>query len=81
MADDVVPLDQQIESVLKRYGSIENYKEAFCRLPEPQRQNELYIFNKAFDEQPAKPTRDYAVHVQLRRELNGLDSLLRNSGK
>jgi hypothetical protein len=81
MTDDVVPLDQQLEFVLKRYGSIQNYKEHFCKLGERDRQAELYIFNKAFDEQPAKPTRDYAAHVQLRRELNGLDSLLRNSGR
>ena len=81
MTDDVIPLEEQIEGVIKRYGSVEAYKEAFCRLAEPQRQYELYIFNKSFDAQPAKPTKDYASHVQLRRELNGLDRLLRNSGR
>jgi hypothetical protein len=81
MSDDIIPLEQQLDSVIERHGSIENYKSYFCRLTEPQRQSELYTFNRSFDEEIARPTKDYAAHVQLRRELTGLDKLLRGAGR
>jgi hypothetical protein len=81
MAEDIVPIDEQLESVMQKHGSLENYKSYFCKLGEDQRRHELYVFNRSFNEEIARPTKDYAAHVQLRRELTGLDNLLRNSGR
>jgi hypothetical protein len=78
MPDDVAPLDEQLESIERRFGSWESYKETFAKLPEVQRQTELYVFDKALDLERATPTRTFSSYLQKRRELHGIDSLLRS---
>jgi hypothetical protein len=78
MADDVVPLEEQLESIERRFGSWEAYKESFCKLAESQRQAEIFLFDKALDLERATPTRTFSSYLQKRRELTGLDNLLRN---
>jgi hypothetical protein len=79
MSDDIVPLEDQLESVMLRHGSWENYKEAFLKLPERQRAIELAIFDRALDDEPARPTKTFASHWRCRRELAHLDAVLRNA--
>jgi hypothetical protein len=78
MADDTPPLDKQLDSIERRFGSWQNYKTAFARLSEHQRQQELFIFDQALDGQRPTPTKTFASHLQKRRELTGLDHLLRS---
>ena len=79
MAEDIVPIEEQLDAVMRKHGSWGNYKEHFARLGEQQRAYELHIFDKSMNEEVARPTKTYAGYVQYRRELGDLDNLLRNA--
>jgi hypothetical protein len=81
MADDVIPLAEQFDSLERRLGSWGAYKEHFAALDEQARTVELSIFDRAFGEERAIPSREFATHWNRRRELAGLDSLLRRAGR
>lgn len=81
MAEEIPSLDEQLAVVTEIHGSIDAYKNHFCTLAADRRRYELWVFNRSFDEEKARPTKDYAAHVQLRRELTGLDTMLKNSGR
>jgi hypothetical protein len=78
MSDDIVPLEQQFESIDRRFGSFENYKQHFCKLSESQRQQEMFVFDRSLDLERATPTRTFSSYLQKRRELTGLNNLLRS---
>jgi hypothetical protein len=79
MAEDIVPIEEQLDAVMRKHGTWENYKESFVRLSDQQRAYELHIFDKSLNEEIARPTKTYADYVQCRRELGDLDNLLRSA--
>ena len=80
MSDDVPPLERQFESLERRLGSWGAYKEHFARLNEQERAIELSIYDRSLSEEHA-PSKEFATHWQRRRELGGIDSLLRRLGR
>jgi hypothetical protein len=82
MSWDVRPLDEQFAVVEKVHGSWENYKENyFTRLSPLGRIGEIDTFNRAWESESPKPTKEYASHMQRRRELIELDQLLLGCGR
>jgi hypothetical protein len=81
MSDDTPSLESQLDSVEHRLGSWGAYKQFFAGLDANGRALELEIYNRSFDSERALLTKEYASHWQKRRELAGLDSLLRRAGR
>lgn len=80
MADNVRPIEEQMEIVERRYGTWQNYVSSFALLNERQRSVELAIFDESFNSERAiTPTKEFAGHWNRRRELGHLDSLLRKA--
>jgi hypothetical protein len=78
MADEV-NLDEQFESLERRFGSWDGYKtQYFVRLGPSDRQIELSIFDHALE---PKPLKGFAEHWTRYRELQALDSLMTKAGR
>jgi hypothetical protein len=82
MSWDVRPLEEQFAVVEKVHGSWENYKQNhFVKLSPIQRIGEIDTFNRAWENEKPLPTKEYASHMQRRRELIALDQLLLSCGR
>jgi hypothetical protein len=82
MSWDVRPLDEQFEVIDKVHGSFESYKQNyFVKLSPLQRVGELDTLSRAWENEPPRPTKEYASHMQRRRELISLDQLLLSCGR
>ena len=81
MADDVLPLETQLDGVERNFGNWDNYRAAFARSTPEMRQVELMAFDRAFNEERAFPSRTFAEYWQKRRDLAQIDNALRRASR